>query len=66
MSLAQIQQEAADLTPEQRRQLMAFLVSLQTSDDPDFQTLLANRIDDKDPTHWVDLEDLIKVEKQAE
>ncbi len=58
MSLAQIQDQAACLGKEERRKLIAFLVSLQTEDDEEFKTRLARKIDDNDPSHWVELDEL--------
>ena len=58
MSLTDLQHEAASLSPVERRQFMAFLVSLQTGQDEEFRSRLAAKIDDQNPSHWIDLEDL--------
>lgn len=58
MTLLHLQQEAAALTPVEQRKFVAFLVSLQTEKDEEFRSRLATKIDDNDPAHWMDLEDL--------
>jgi len=60
MSLAQLKDQAAHLAPAEQRELIAFLISRQTEQDEDFKQSLARKIDDYDPSHWVDLEDLQK------
>jgi len=58
MSLAQLKDELAHLSLKEQRELMAYLVSLQTAADEGFKRKLASKIDDKDPAHWVELEAL--------
>ena len=60
MSLAQVKDQAAHLLPAERRQLIAFLFSLQTEQDEELQKSLARKIDDNDPSHWVELDELKK------
>jgi hypothetical protein len=60
MSLAQLKDEAARLHAEEQRELIAFLIARQTAQDDDFKRTLAEKIDDKDPSHWVDLDELQK------
>jgi hypothetical protein len=60
MSLAQLKDEAAHLPTDEQRELIAFLVARQTAADEDLQRVLAEKIDDKDPSRWVDLDDLAK------
>ncbi len=60
MSLAQLKDEASHLQPAEQRELFAFLVGRQTEQDADFQRTLARKIDDTDPAHWVELDDLQK------
>ena len=52
--------QAAHLQPKERRELIAFLISLQTRRYKAFQTDLARKIDDENPSHWVELDDLQK------
>ncbi len=60
MSLAQLKSQAADLQPVEQRELIAFLISRQTEQNEDFKRTLAQKIDDTDPSHWVELDDLQK------
>jgi len=60
MSLTQMKDEAAHLPLKEQRELIAFLVALQTEKDQEFKEKLATKIDDRDPTHWMDLEDARK------
>ena len=52
--------EAAHLPLKEQRELIAFLVALQTEKDQEFKEKLATKIDDRDPAHWMDLEDARK------
>ncbi len=60
MSLAQLKDQAAHLQSAERRELIAFLVSLQTHQNDQFQSELSRKIDDKNLAHWVELDDLQK------
>jgi hypothetical protein len=60
MSFAQLKDEAAQLPKDQRRELIAFLVAQQTAEDEDLQRTLAEKIDDNDPSHWIELDELKK------
>jgi len=60
MSLAQLKDQAALLRPDEQSELIAFLIALQTERDEDFKDTLARKIDDKDPAHLVELDELQK------
>ncbi len=60
MSLAQLKDQAAHLQPVEQRELIAFLISRQTEQNEDFKRNLAGKIDDAEPSHWVDLDELQK------
>ena len=60
MSLAQLKDQATHLEIGEQRELIAFLIARQTEQDEDFKRTLAEKIDDKEPSHWVDLDDLQK------
>ncbi len=60
MSLAQLKDQAAHLPPAEQRELIAFLISQQTEKDEAFKESLARKIDDADPSRWIDLDDLQK------
>jgi hypothetical protein len=58
MSLEQLKDEAAHLPPGEQRALIAFLVSQQTANDEAFQSTLARKIDETNPSQWVELDEL--------
>jgi len=60
MSLTQLKDLASHLPLKERRELIAYLVSLQTDSDEDFKKSLTKKIDDRDPNNWVELDDLRK------
>ena len=60
MSLDQSKDRVAHLAPDEQRELVAFIVSLQTERDDAFKKRLAEKIDDADPSHWIELTDLKK------
>ena len=60
MSLAQLKDQAAHLQSAEQRELIAFLISRQTAGNESFQDTLTRKIDDTDPAHWVELDDLAK------
>lgn len=57
MSIAVIKEEIAHMSPEERRHLAAYIVSLNSNLDPEFRRELARKIDDKSPERWVTLEE---------
>ena len=60
MSLAQLKDEAAQLRAKEQRELIALLIAQQTDRDEAFKTTLAAKIDDRDPKHWLDVDDVQK------
>lgn len=60
MSLDQLKHEASELSSAEQGELMAFLGSIQIAEDDEFRAELTRKIDDKDPAHWVNLDDLTK------
>ena len=60
MSLAQLKDQAVHLILAEQRELIAFLVTRQPGYRDDFKSVLAGKIDDTDPSHWVELDDLQK------
>lgn len=49
-----LKSELAGLSSQQRRQVMAFLVGLEDSHDNAYRRKLAKKIDNKNPSHWVE------------
>ncbi|MBL9130171.1 MAG: hypothetical protein JNG86_03170 [Verrucomicrobiaceae bacterium] len=60
MSLTQLKQEAVELSPAERGELMAFLASIQVAEDNELSAELTRKIDDTTPANWVSLDDLQK------
>ncbi len=58
MSLAQLKDEAAQLQSKEQRELIAFLIARQTGRDEAFKKVLAAKIDDGDPGHWMELDEV--------
>jgi hypothetical protein len=58
MSITAIKDEIAHMTPEERRHLAAYIVSLNSRLEPEFRQKLAEKIDDNSPERWVSLEDV--------
>jgi hypothetical protein len=57
MSLATIQQQAARLSPQERKDLIGYLISLNQTEREAHRRELARKIDCKDPSRWVTLEE---------
>jgi hypothetical protein len=58
MSFDVLKQELASLQREDRRRAIAFLVSLQDSEDAEYQEEIARRLNDRSPESWLTLEQL--------
>ncbi len=55
--MAEIMREVAALPPERQNELAAFLLHLRLQHDTAWKAEMARRIDDKDSSHWMTLED---------
>jgi len=60
MSIAELKTEVDRLTPEERKQLTAYLVMKNRALDPELRYRLTQKIDDDDPAHWLTLEEFGK------
>jgi hypothetical protein len=58
VSIETLKQELAGLGAKERAQIMGFLISLQDESDAGYRAKLAKKIDDNDPKHWADLDEL--------
>jgi hypothetical protein len=54
MQLDELRREAERLTPEERRKLIGFLVSIDTRRD---RAELSRRLDDQNPESWINLKE---------
>ena len=57
MSIGDIKQELQRLQPEERRHLLAFLISLEGGVDARLRAELTKKIDDQDSKKWITLEE---------
>ncbi len=61
MSVDQLVAEAAGLPQEERKALISRLLALgREGRDAEFRRMLAQKIDDQNPAHWVPMEDLAR------
>jgi len=60
MSIAELKSEVDRLSPEERRQLTAYLVTRDRMLDPEFRQELTRKIDDKSSERWISLEEAEK------
>jgi hypothetical protein len=58
MSIEAIKEELAGLDAEGRQQIIAYLVSINQRENPEYRVKMARKIDDNDPSHWLTLEEL--------
>lgn len=58
MSFDLLKEQAAGLVPADRRRLMAYLVALEDAQTTAYRAKLREKIDDKDPAHWLTEEQL--------
>jgi hypothetical protein len=58
METGELKSELAALDSKGRRQMIAFLLALEEQNNQEYREELARRIDDKDPNHWVSLDEL--------
>jgi len=57
MSIEALKQELANLDGARRSEIVAYLVALEDRSNPDYRAALTRKIDDKDPAHWLTLEE---------
>ncbi len=58
MTLDKIKDELANMPEEQQNHVAAYLVHLRHLRDPITRQELTRRIDDKDPAHWISVDQL--------
>lgn len=57
MSVDQIKSGLASLSPAEQSEISAYLFHLRRASDPEYQELIRSRMADKDPTHWLTLDE---------
>ncbi len=60
MSIEALKQELANLDDESRHHIMAYLNSIEDQKDAAYRKEMARKIDDKNPAHWLTLEEFEK------
>ena len=58
MNVVDLKREIASLRPRAQDELAAFIVHLKHERDPEYSRELERRLDDRDQSNWVRLEDL--------
>ena len=58
MSVQELKAELAVLSETERAEVSAFLFHLRHASDPDYQAAVQRWMEDKDPSHWVPLDEL--------
>jgi hypothetical protein len=53
MSVEEIKQSIASLSPTEQGEVSAFLFHLRHASDPDYQERVSSRLSDRDATHWL-------------
>jgi hypothetical protein len=57
MSVEEIKNSIASLSPSQQSEVSAFLFHLRHAADPEYQERVGSRLSDKDASHWLTPED---------
>ena len=58
MSVQELKTELAALSETERAEVSAFLFHLRHASDPDYQTAVQRRMEDKNPSHWLTIDEL--------
>ena len=60
MSMAELMRVVASLPVGQQNELAAFLLHLRLQQDPAWRAEMTHKIDDKESSNWISLDDLKK------
>ncbi len=60
MSVEELERELSSLADAERHRIMAYLVSIEDQKRAEYMAEMTRRLDDKDPSHWITLEELEK------
>ena len=58
MTMEQIKEELASMPEEQQDHLVAYVVHLRHLRDPQARQEITRRIDDREPSHWISVDQL--------
>jgi hypothetical protein len=57
MSVKELKKELGALSAAEQAEIAAFLFHLRRAADADYQTAVERRLNDKDPSHWLTLDE---------
>ena len=57
MNMAELMREVSGLPTEQQKELAAYLLHLRLQNDTTWRAEMTRRIDDRDPSNWLSLDD---------
>jgi hypothetical protein len=58
MSFDQLKREITQLTPREQAELITFTLQLRHANDPAYQREVTERLNDRDPSHWLTVDEL--------
>jgi hypothetical protein len=58
MSFEQLKSEITQLTPREQAELIAFTLQLRHASDPVHQREVTDRLNDRDPAHWLTVDEV--------
>lgn len=58
MSVEQIKDSLKSLTEQELKEVSAYIRQLRDAADLEYRTMLASRLDDKNPDNWVSLDEM--------
>ncbi len=59
MSVSDLKENIKNLTPKERDEITNYISGLRISDDPNYWERVSKAMDDKNPDHWIPLEDIL-------
>lgn len=60
MSVEELKRKIAELTSDEQAQVAAFVFHLRHNADPDYQQTIQRRAEDKNPSHWLSVDEFQK------
>ena len=64
-NIEKLKKKIAGLRPKQQSELRNYLCHLKRTNDPEYKRMLAERLDDEGPRHWLTLDEVEKRIKQS-
>jgi hypothetical protein len=57
MTVEEIKKRIVSLSPDEQSEISVFLSHLRGSSDPEYRRLVQERLADRDPSHWLTIEE---------